>query len=370
VIRVSQPLVGEAEFAAARAALERGYYGHAEKVVELEARLRDYLGAPDVVCVANGTAALHLALDGVGLGPGDEVLIPSLTFVASFQMVTAVGAVPVPCEVDDLTLRLDLADAARRATSRTRAVMPVHYAGNPCDMDAVLGFAARAGLRVVEDAAHAFGATAGGRKIGSFGDIACFSFDSIKTITCGEGGAIACADPKLAELVRQKRLLGMDRKSHAAAWKERRWEFEVRTQGYRYHMSNLNAAIGLAQLARVDEFIARRRQVARRYDEAFRGCTGLRTLPIDYDVAAPHIYVVRVGGGRRDALMAWLKARDIETGINYVPNHLHAYFGHRGAPLPVTERAYAELLVLPLHCALSDDDQETVIRAVKEFLES
>ncbi len=369
MIRVSQPVVGESEFTAARAALERGYYGHAEKVVELEARIRDYLGAPDVICVANGTAALHLALDGLGLGPGDEVLVPSLTFVASFQMITAVGAVPVPCEVDDATLRLDLGDAGRRLTPRTRAVMPVHYAGNPCDMDAVLAFAKDAGLRVVEDAAHAFGSTYRGRKIGSFGDVACFSFDSIKNITCGEGGAIACGDPELAELVRQKRLLGMDRKTHAAAWKERRWQFEVRTQGYRYHMSNLNAAIGLAQMAQVDGFVARRRQVARRYDEAFRGLSALRTLPIDYDEAAPHIYVVRVAGGRRDPLMQWLKDRDIETGINYVPNHLHAYFGYRGPGLPVTERAYDELLVLPLHCALSDEDVETVIRAVRGFFE-
>lgn len=369
MIRVSQPLVGDAEFAAARAALERGYYGHAEKVLEFEARLRDYLGAPDVICVANGTAALHLALDGLGLRSGDEVLVPSLTFVASFQMVTAVGAVPVPCEVDDATLRLDLEDAARRLTPRTRAVMPVHYTGNPCDMEAVLHFAAGAGLRVVEDAAHAFGSTYRGRKIGSFGDVACFSFDSIKNITCGEGGAIVCGDPALAELLRQKRLLGMDRKTHASAWKERRWEFEVRTQGYRYHMSNLNAAIGLAQLERVGGFIARRRQVARRYDQAFRGLSGLRALPIDYDEAAPHIYVVRVVDGRRDGLMQWLKDRDIETGINYVPNHRHAFFGYRGPRLPVTERAYDELLVLPLHCVLSDEDVETVIRAVREFLE-
>jgi perosamine synthetase len=316
-----------------------------------------------------GTSALHLALDALGLGPGDEVIVPSLTFVGSFQAIAATGAAPVACDVVGDTLLLDLEDVRRRLTPRTRAVMPVHYAGNPCDMDALLALKERPRVRIVEDAAHALGSTHHGRKIGSFGDVTCFSFDSIKTITCGEGGAIVCRDAELADVIRQKRLLGMDRKSHAStSWKERSWVFEVRTNGFRYHMSNINAAIGLAQLRKVEGFIARRRQLCRTYDAALRD-TPLRLLRVDYDEVAPHVYVVRVPHGRRDAMMQFLKDRDIETGINYVPNHLHSFFRREGVTLPETERAFLEILTLPLHCGLTDADVQTVIGAVRQFFQ-
>jgi len=369
MIRVSQPVVGSDEFLAVKAALERGYYGHAERVIEFEERLRKYLGAPEVVCVCNGTAALHLALAALDLQPGDEVLVPSLTFVSSFQAITATGAQPICCDVRPDTLLVDLEDAARKLTPRARAIMPVHYAGNPCDMDGCLAFARRAGLRVVEDAAHAFGSVYRGRKIGSFGDIVCFSFDSIKTITCGEGGAIVCHDAELAERLRRMRLLGIVRRSPpGASWKERDWQYTVVGQGFRYHMSNLNAAIGLVQLAKVDAFIARRREICRRYDAALHHVKGIRCLSVDYADVAPHIYVVRVEGDLRDALMQRLKDHEIETGVNYVLNHLHPYFGQTGVRLPETEHAYREILTLPLHCALSDADVERVIEVICDFM--
>lgn len=371
MIRVSQPLVGEAEFQAVKAALERAYYGHAERVVEFEDRLRDYLGAPEVVAVCNGTAALHLALVGLDLSPGDEVLLPSLTFLSSFQAVAATGATPVACDVDPETLIIDLTDAERKLTPRTKVIMPVHYAGNPCILDRCLEFARRAGIRVVEDAAHAFGSSLRGRKVGGFGDVACFSFDSIKNITCGEGGAIVCRDGGLARRLREKRSLGIVRKPEFEdPSRGRRWQIEVTGLGFRYHMSNLNAAIGLAQLPQLETFIARRRDICRRYDSAFRHLRGIRTLRIDYNDAAPHIYVVRVEGGRRDRLMDFLRDRGIESGINYVPNHLHAFFRRPNVSLPETERAYREILTLPLHCALTDRDVESVIDAVGEFTDA
>ena len=367
MIKVSRGCVGEEELAEVRDAFEYGYFGMAYKVTEFEDQLAKYLGAQHVMTTNTGTSALHLALDALGLGPGDEVIVPSLTFLGSFQAIVATGAAPVACDVVGDTLLLDMEDVRRWLTPKTRAVMPVHYAGNPCDMDALLALKDRYGLRIVEDGAHAFGSTYKGKKIGGFGDVTCFSFDSIKTITCGEGGAIVCRDPELADVIRQKRLLGMDRKSHAStSWKERSWMFEVRTSGFRYHMSNINAAIGLAQLQRVESFIARRRQICRTYDAAFRD-TSLRLLHADYDEVAPHVYVVRVPDGRRDALMQFLKDRDIETGINYIPNHLHPFFRRKGVTLPETERAFGEILTLPLHCGLSDDDVQTVIEAVRLF---
>jgi perosamine synthetase len=369
MIKVARGCVGEDELAAVREAFAYGYFGLAGKVTEFERALGERLGAGDVIATNTGTSALHLALDAIGIGPGDEVIVPSLTFVGSFQAVSATGATPVACEVLPDTLLIDPKDVRRRITSRTRAIMPVHYGGASCDMVALSELAFRHRLRIVEDAAHALGSTWRGRTVGSDGDLVCFSFDSIKNITCGEGGAIVCHDPPLAEVLRRKLLLGIDRRAHASTnWKERSWRYSVGTQGFRYHLSNINAAIGLVQLGKLGGFIARRRALCRRYDAVFAGVSGVCPLAVDYDEVAPHIYVVRIADGRRDALVEHLRGREIETGINYIPNHLHPYFAREGLRLPVTERLFEEILTLPLHCELSDDDVDTVAGHVKEFM--
>jgi len=359
--------MGEEELSAIREVFEHGYFGLGSQVLEFERKLSEYLGAEHVIALNTGTAALHVALDALGLGPGDEVITPSLTFAACFQAIALTGARPVPCEVTPDTLLLDLADVSRRITSRTRVLMPVHYAGNCCDMDAIASLAQRHQLRVVEDAAHAFGSTCRGRRIGSFGDIVCFSFDSIKNITCGEGGAVVCRDPSLADLIRTKRVLGTDRKPMVGADPNQRWGYQVTTRGFRYHMGNINAAAGLSQLAKADRFIARRREIARRYDAALGPLPGIHPLRIDYAEAAPHIYVVRVKEGRRDLLMRCLRDAGVETSVNYVPNHLQPYFRDEAVSLPETELAFEEILTLPLHCGLSDRDVETVIEGIRAF---
>lgn len=371
MIKVSSPLVGAEELAAVQAAFELGYFGQGSKVMEFEQALGAYLGAQQVVAVNTGTAALHLALLALGIGPGDKVIVPSLTFVACFQMIAATGALPVPCEVYPDTLLLDLEDAERRITPNTKALMPVHYAGNPGNLDAVYELAKQKGLLVIEDAAHALGSTYKGQLIGSFGEVVCFSFDSIKNITCGEGGAVVCRDPNLAENIRQMRLLGLIREGHADPGQMRRWFYGVKQQGFRYHMSNINAALGLAQLAKLPEFITRRQQIARRYDEALADLAGLALLKIDYATVAPHIYVIRVRGGERDALMAFLRDNDIEASINYIPNHLHERFRplnkNGSSPLPVTEKLFEEILTLPLHCGLTDAEVDKVITVTTSF---
>jgi dTDP-4-amino-4,6-dideoxygalactose transaminase len=368
MIKVSQGCLGEEELAAVREVFASGYFGHGPRVVAFENAVKAYLGAANVVAVNTGTSALHLALEALGIGPGDEVIVPSLTYVASFQAIGATRAVPVACEVDLETLQVNLADMEHRITPHTRALMPVHYAGAACDLEGVRRLAERYKLRVVEDAAHAFGSTYNGRKIGSFGDVACFSFDSIKNITCGEGGAVACQDADLAERMRQTRHLGTKRAENAnASAKARGIALETVTQGFRYHMSSINAAIGIEQLKKVEGFLARRRDICRRYDSVFGSTDNLRTLPVDYSEAAPHIYVVRVLHGRRDALMESLNEAEIETGLNYVPNHLQPHFRLAGLTLPATEQAYREMLTLPLHCGLSDADVEGVIGSVQSF---
>lgn len=367
MIKVSRGCLGEEELTAVREAFEYGYFGLAAKVLEFEEALKDYLGARHVVATNTGTAALHLALDALGIGRGDEVIVPSLTYVAAFQAIAATGAIPIACDIEPDTLLMDLADAERRITPRTKALMPMHYAGSPINIEAVLSLTRRHNLRVVDDAAHAFGSTYKGQKIGSFGDVSCFSFDSIKNITCGEGGAVVCNDDELAELLRKKRTLGISRKPAASGSRVRGWQFEVTTSGFRYHMSNINGAIGLVQLRKADVFIARRREICRRYDLAFQDLPGVQALRMDYTRTAPHIYVVRVKDGRRDDLMEFLGQRDIEAGINYVPNHLHPYFHVDGLKLPEVESAYEEILTLPLHCALLDSDVEFVIDSVGSF---
>jgi perosamine synthetase len=370
MIRVSQPVTDQAELNALAEAMEAAYFGHAAKVLEFEQALKEFLGSPEshVICVNSGTAALHLALEAVGLGPGDEVLVPSLTFVASFQAIGAAGATPVPCEVREADLLLDLEDAGRRITSRTKAVMPVHYGGNPGDLAGLYRWANERGLMVIEDAAHAFGSDYGGRKVGTLGEVACFSFDSLKNITCGEGGAVVCRDPQVARLIGLKRLLGMDRGAAPPGGAPGTVAYDVVTPGWRYHMSNLNAAMGLVQLGKAKDFIARRRAIARRYDQALSGLSGLVTLRVDYGQAAPFIYTIRILGGRRSEMAGFLRDHGVETGVFYPANHLHSLYRRDGLTLPASEKLSAEILSLPLHCALSDEQVETIIGLVREFM--
>ncbi len=371
MIHISKAVVGSAELEAmGRVMAEDGYLGMGREVRAFEEELQAYLGDPDrqVICLNSGTAALHLAVQAV-TRPGDEVLVQSLTFVASFQAISAAGAVPVACEVAPETVTLDLKDAAKRVTARTRAVMPVHYASNPGDLDAIYGFARRYGLRVIEDAAHAFGCTYQGRKIGSCGDIACFSFDGIKNITSGEGGAVVTSDPEVIQSVQDARLLGVHKDTEKRFQGERSWEFDVRQQGYRYHLSNLFAALGRVQLRRFEaEFKPRRLELAHKYRAALAAQKDLRLLNGDPGPIVPHIFSIRVLNGKRDGLRQFLSDRKIESGIHYKPNHLLSYFGGGKGSLPFTEKLYEELLTLPLHPGLTDADLDQVIMSVKEFL--
>jgi dTDP-4-amino-4,6-dideoxygalactose transaminase len=370
-IRLSRSVVGQEEAdAVSRVLLEDGYLGMGREVEAFEKELQAFLGCPDrqVMCVNSGTAALHLAVQAV-TQPGDEVLVQSLTFLASFQAIAAAGCVPVACEVVPETITLDLDDAKKRLTPRTKAVMPVHYASNPGDLDAIYDFAAQHGLRVIEDAAHAFGCRYRGRRIGTFGDIACFSFDGIKNITSGEGGAVVTGDGEAAQIIRDARLLGVQRDTEKRYAGQRSWEFEVNQRGYRYHLSNVLAAIGRVQLRRFPgELAPRRVALAGLYRRMLSEVAGLRLLQADLDEIVPHIQPVRVLGGHRDELRQLLGELGIETGIHYCPNHLLKFFGGGRVSLPVTEGLYGELLSLPLHPALKETEVSWICGQVSGFL--
>lgn len=347
-VQASRPFLGDAEARAVARVLASGYLGMGPETRAFEAELETYLEAPGraVTTAATGTSALHLAFAALGLGPGDEVLVPSLTFVASFQAVAVTGAHPVACDVLEASGLIDLEDAERRVTSRTRALMPVHYAGNVGDLEAAYAFAARHGLRVVEDAAHAFGTRSRGRLVGSFGDVACFSFDPIKNITCGQGGAIVTGDAAVTAAARRMRNLAIEPGG------------EVRGPGWRYALSDLNAAIGRVQLGRFEQELKPRRQaLVARYRERLANVRGLALLEGDPE-AVQHIFPVRIEGGHRDRAQAALREAGCETLVHYRPNHQLAAFRAEGCP--VADRLFGELLTLPLHPAVTADDVDRI----------
>lgn len=366
VIRLSRSSVGEEEKMALAGVIDAGYLGMGEEVRRFEEELAAFLGGGrEVVCVNTGTAALHLAVAALDIGPGDEVLVPTITYVASFQAIHATGATPVACDVRQGDLYLDVADARQRLTARTKAVMPVHYASGTRGLAEVYEFARANGLRVIEDAAHSFGGDYDGRKVGATGDIVCFSFDGIKNITSGEGGAIVTSDPQVAARCRDARLLGVERDTEARYAARRSWTFDVTHQGFRYHMSNLMAAVGRVQLGKVGKFVARRRALAARYRAGFADLNAIAMLELDWEQIVPHIFVIRVVGGARDALAAALKDAGIETGFHYQPNHTLSLFA--GGPCPVAEGLAEEILTIPLHAELTDAEQDAVIAAVRDF---
>jgi dTDP-4-amino-4,6-dideoxygalactose transaminase len=370
-IRLAKSVVGAAESAALGRVIDHGYLAMGVEVKAFEEELAAFLATNrPVMCVSTGTAALHLALQACDIGRGDEVLVPSLTYIASFQAISATGATPVACDVEPRRCFLDLEDAARRITSRTRAIMPVHFAGTAGDLAGVYALARRHGLRVIEDAAQAFGSWVDGCPVGTTGDIVCFSFDGIKNVTSGEGGAVVTADPMVIERVKDARLLGIQKDTDKRYAGERSWEFDVVEQGFRYHMSNLFGAIGRVQLQRfATEFRGTRIALARRYRSLFADVPGIRTLDIDYGEHAtvPFSFHIFVGDGRRDAVLEALLAAGIECGIHYKPNHLLMKY-RTDHHLPVAERLHREVLALPFHPELTATDQEAVADAVKRAM--
>lgn len=371
MIRLSKSFLSQAEKKAVMGVLDREFLGMGAEVQQFEEALSGFLGRP-AVCVVNGTAAVHLAVQACGIGAGHEVLVPSLTYVASFQAVSATGAKPVACDIDPETCILDLKDAEKRLTSKTKAIMPVHYSGGVGDLDGVYEFAVRHGLRVIEDAAHAFGTDYRGKKVGGFGDISCFSFDGIKNITSGEGGCIVTSDAAVLNRVRDARLLGVERDTEQRYAGQRSWEFDVTSQGWRYHMSNIMAAIGMEQLKRFPQMAAIRQERARQYDGLLHGHSRIVPMMRDYQTVVPHIYPVRIKGPfDRKALQADLLKFGIQTGIHYQPNHwLSLYRDPKALPLPVTEAVFPQLLTLPLHPNVSERDVEHVYSQLNQLLSS
>lgn len=364
-IRLSKSSISQAEKEAVLKVLDKEYLGMGEEVKLFEEKIKNYLKTEmEVVCVNTGTSALHLSLSVLDIKKGDEVLVPSLTYVATFQAISATGATPIPCEVNPNTLFIDSNDAKSKITEKTKVIIPVHYASNSKGMDEVYKLANEYNLRVVEDAAQAFGSKRDEKLVGTQGDIICFSFDGIKNITSGEGGAILSNDKEFIKKVQDGRLLGVEKDTDKRYLGQRSWDFDVKYQGFRYHMSNIMAAIGMVQVDRLEDFRIKRQAIVKQYVESFKDIDSIELLDFNFDEVLPHIFVIKCQ--RRDELREYLIANNIECGIHYKPNHLLSKYKNNNI-LPITEKIYEEILTLPCHVDLTKDEQNIVINKIRDF---
>jgi len=370
MIHIARPNIGKDELENVHKVFKTRWLGMGSFVYEFEKAIESYLGVKYAIAVNTGTTAIHIALSAVGVGRGDEVLVPSLTFAGSVQPIINLGARPVFCDIEPDTLNIDIEDAKRRITKKTKAIIVVHYGGMACDMSRILDIAKKKGITVVEDAAHAFGSSYKGKKIGSFGHLACFSFDPIKNITCGEGGCVTTNSARLAKILRRKRLLGISKDTWMRYRNKRSWLYKVVTEGYRYHMSNVNAAIGLAQLERFEKFIEKKKRIIKGYDGFFRNVKGIGLLRRNYEETAPFNYTIKIEKNR-DGFIEYMQKNGISVGLNYIPNHVQPFFkGFKKDALPITEALWKRIASLPLYYDMKRDEIEKVKYYTKKFVES
>jgi dTDP-4-amino-4,6-dideoxygalactose transaminase len=373
------PDIDDDEINAVGECLRSGWITTGAVTRRFEQEFARYLGTDgEAISVNSATAGLHLALEALGIGAGDEVIVPTLTFTATAEVVRYLGADPVLADVDPATLNLDMAAIEAAVTPRTKAIMPVHYGGLACDMDPIIEFARRRGLYVVEDAAHAFPTRYKGRLVGTLAsDAAVFSFYANKTMTTGEGGMVVTRDPRLAGRVKTMRIHGINRDVFDRfTSKTPAWYYQVVAPGFKYNLTDIASAIGLEQLRKIDRFLERRQRLAQRYFDALADLPLL--LPADAGEGgahAWHLYVVRLADGvprERNELINALSARGIGTSVHYIPLHRHPYWRERyrlePERFPAADAAWQRMLSLPLYTRMSDADQERVIGALHELL--
>ncbi len=344
------------------------------KVAEFEEALAAWVGAKYAVSFSSGTAALHAAAFAAGLKPGDEAITSPMTFAATANSVLYQGATPVFADVSPDTLNLDPELAAARITSRTKAILPVDYAGHPSDLGSILQLAERHGLIVIEDACHALGAEYRERRVGNIAHMTVFSFHPVKHLTTGEGGMVTTDNPEFAETLRRFRNHGISSDARQRqVWGQ--WHYEMVLLGFNYRLTDIACALGIRQLGKLEANLARRRQVAARYAAAFQDLCGTQLPQVRGEVnPAWHLYPIRLelkklSGGRSEVFRA-LRAENIGVNVHYIPVHHHPYycdrFGYRGGEYPVAEAAYERLISLPMFHGMTDQDVEDVIGAVKK----
>jgi perosamine synthetase len=368
--------IGDDDIAAVVETLRSDWLTTGPKVGEFERAFAAYTGAAEAVAVTNGTAALHAAMAALNIGPGDEVIVPPMTFAASANCVVYQGGTPVFADVDAGTLLIDPAEVERQISPRTRAIVAVDYAGQPCDYDALQAIADEHGLALVADACHALGARDRGRPAGTLADLSTFSLHPVKHITTGEGGVITTNDPELAARMRVFRNHGIT-SDHRQREQQGSWFYEMTDLGYNYRLTDVQCALGTSQLAKLDGWLARRREIAARYDRAFAEMPGIQPLGVRADIQhAYHLYPILLEldhlSADRATIFVALRAEGIGCNVHYIPVHLHPFYRRRfgTAPglCPVAEAAYERLITLPIFPAMTDGDAGDVIAACEKVL--
>jgi perosamine synthetase len=371
-VRLFKPSLGEEELAAVRGAFDRSWLGLGGEVQAFEREFAQYMGSANAVALNSGTAALQLALEAFNFDPGKKVLVNNLTFVASATCILINKLVPVLVDCDAKTLAFDLTDAERKIDQDTVAVVVVHYGGYPAPMDRLMTLARSRNLVVVEDCAHCLGGNYKGRKLGTWGDIGCFSFEEKKGMTTGDGGMMVANDADLIEPLRANRWVGIDkdtwrrREGYTEAGTEdtRHWHYEVSVLGYKYNMNDLAASIGRVQLRRLDSFNARRAAIIARYLDRLADVASFQPLfPYEENSGAYWLFGIR--SADRSNLIRYLKSQRIATGVHYMPLSLHPLFAEFNREVPVSNKIWEYLLTLPLHVDLMDEEIDRVADAVR-----
>jgi dTDP-4-amino-4,6-dideoxygalactose transaminase len=375
-LQFQPPYLDEREAKAVTKALASGWITTGPLCREFETVFAARFGSPAALAVSSCTAAMHTALVTLGIGPGDEVITTPMTFAATANVIEQAGATPVLADVEPDTLNIAPSEIARKVTSKTKAIMPVHYAGHPADLDAIGEIASLHHLTVVEDAAHAVAAKYRGRWIGSGNNPAAFSFYATKNLTTGEGGMLT-GSPEFLERARVVSLHGMGQDAWNRYSKEGNWYYDIVTPGFKYNMTDIMAAIGLVQLEKLESMQERRRAIAQRYMDAFASCDALQCPVERPDVLhAWHLYVLRLNFGAlgigRAQFIEELKTRNIGSSVHFIPIHLHAYYrdkyGYRPSDYPVAYENYQRIVSLPMSAKHTDQDVDDVIEAVLDIV--
>ncbi|MBI1833790.1 MAG: DegT/DnrJ/EryC1/StrS family aminotransferase [Candidatus Andersenbacteria bacterium] len=369
LIPVFRPSFDDKEIAAVTDVLKSGWIGLGPQTAAFERAFADYIGVPHVVSLNSGTAALHLACIALGLKPGDEVIVPAMTFAATAVAPLYVGATPVFADVEEDTLTLDPEDVRQKITMRTRAIIPVHYGGTPADMERLMTIATEANIPVIEDAAHACGSSYQGKRIGTHGNLTCYSFHAVKNLAMGDGGMIIPRSEEEALMLKRLRWVGIDKDTWA---RENRndarydWYYEIKEVGYKYHPNDISSALGLIQLAKLEAGNAKRREIASAYRNELKKYPWVKLLQLRPDsVTSQHNFVIRVP--EREPLRQFLAHRLISTGVHYMPLTKHPLFEPYTVSLPVTDRVAEEILSLPIYPDLTKEDFTRIIQAFADF---
>jgi dTDP-4-amino-4,6-dideoxygalactose transaminase len=372
-----KPHITEEEITEVLDSLKSGWITMGPKTIRFEEDFRNYIGSKNAVSMNSCTACLHLALEAIGLEEGDEVIVPAITFTATAEVVTYFRAKPVLVDVNEETYTIDVSRIEEKITGRTKAVIPVHYAGQPCDMDEILALARSGDLAVIEDAAHAIPAWYKGRKIGTIGDLTCFSFYATKSLTTGEGGMVTTDKDEWADRMRTLRLHGISRDAWKRYTNEGSWYYEVLEAGYKYNMTDIQAALGLAQLKKVDWMWKRRESIAGKYSASFGHLEGVSIPRVKADrQSAWHLYVIRLAPDAltidRNRFIEELKTAGVMSSVHFIPLYRHPYyanaFEYTAEEFPVSELIYDRIVSLPIYPAMTDEDIGRVVESVEYVL--